>query len=190
MRGVGARPADALFLQRLDQRRLVVTRRRLREVLAGRQIEPIELLLVAQRRQRGVFLLAGRRKHLAIAVELQHLALGLEQAAAAACDGRRRQDLDVGDGEDGRRSSGWRRSADRSACTASVDRRANRAGQRAPACTTGRSAGWPRGLPERSCRKRRCSACPADTLDPYLLSMWARTACRASAETRVLSVRM
>ncbi len=33
--GIGAGPADAFLFQRLDQRRLVVTRRRLREVLRG-----------------------------------------------------------------------------------------------------------------------------------------------------------
>ncbi len=101
--GVGARPADALLLQRLDQRRLVVARRRLREVLAGRQVQPIELLLLAQGRQRGVLLLAGRRQHLAIAVELEHLALRLEQTARPlGVVGRRGQHFHVGDGEHGR----------------------------------------------------------------------------------------
>src|SRR5262249_33615579 len=109
-RGIGAWPANALLFQRLDQRRLVVARRRLGEVLAGDQVETVELLLYRQRRQQGVLLLARRSQHTAEAVELQDLALGLEQTL-----GRRPRarawgllwggggHLDVGHGEDRRR---------------------------------------------------------------------------------------
>ena len=41
--GIGAGPADAFFFQGLDQRGLVVARRRLGEVLAGGQVEQIQL---------------------------------------------------------------------------------------------------------------------------------------------------
>ena len=94
--GVGARPADAFFFQRFHQRGFVVAGRRLREMLRRQQLQKVQLLLVLQRRQQGILLLAARRQDAAIAVELQHLALGLEEAF-------RGPNLDVGNRENRRR---------------------------------------------------------------------------------------
>ncbi len=75
---VGARSADPLFFQRFDQRSLAVAGRRLREMLRADQVMQIQLLFILQGRQQRVLLLATRRKHAAIAIELKDLALGFE----------------------------------------------------------------------------------------------------------------
>ena len=65
-------------------------------MLRRHQLQQIERLLFRQRRQQGVLLLAARRQHAAIAVELQNFALSLEQAVG-------RLHLHVGDGKNRRR---------------------------------------------------------------------------------------
>src|SRR4029079_17027423 len=52
--GIRARPANAFLFESLHQRRLVESRRRLREMLAAEQIETGEVLVLAQRGQLGV----------------------------------------------------------------------------------------------------------------------------------------
>ena len=64
-------------------------------MLGGVELQQIQRLFLGQRRQQGVFLLARGRQHLAVAVELHDLALGLEDALGRA-------HLDVGDREDRR----------------------------------------------------------------------------------------
>ena len=58
-RGIGRRAADAVLLERLDQRRLRVPRRRLGEVLGGRDVEHACDVALGQRRQRALRLLGG-----------------------------------------------------------------------------------------------------------------------------------
>src|ERR1700719_1367986 len=91
--GIRAGPADPFLLQALYQRRLAITRRRLREVLRVRQVQQIEQLLLLESRQQRIFLLAARRQHTAVAVKLEDLALGLEDAVGGRY-------LHVGDGKD------------------------------------------------------------------------------------------
>ena len=59
--GVRGRPADAVLLERLDQRRLGVARRRLREVLRRRHVLDGRAVALGQRRQpAGLLGLLGR----------------------------------------------------------------------------------------------------------------------------------
>ena len=89
--GVGAGPADVLLLQRLDPAwprciagggwvKCWVGSRSWRS-RAGRG---------SRAGRSGVFLLAGRRRDAAVAVEAEDLALGLEEALGPAVIGRRR----------------------------------------------------------------------------------------------------
>ena len=88
-RRVGRRPADALLLQLLDQRRLGEPRRRLREVLLGPDLEQLDRLALLERRQQrvaGLVLVAGVLGRLAlvdrqVAGELHHLAGGAQLGA-------------------------------------------------------------------------------------------------------------
>src|SRR5207245_1572625 len=50
-RRVGARPADAVLLELLDERRLGESRRRLRELLLGAQHLELQAIALGQRRQ-------------------------------------------------------------------------------------------------------------------------------------------
>ena len=93
-RGIGARSADVLLLQGLDQSRLAVSGRRLGEMLGGVERVQIERLPHGERRQQLVLDFSSRRPDFAVTVELEHLALGLEQPRAGG-------DTHVGHGEDG-----------------------------------------------------------------------------------------
>ena len=71
-RRVGARPADAVLFERLDERPFVEARRRLRELLLGRDALHVERLPFGQHRQHAARRLvvrvaggtAGRRRRL------------------------------------------------------------------------------------------------------------------------------
>ena len=65
-------------------------------MLRRNQLEQVESLPLAQIRQQGIFLLTRRWHHFAVAVELENLALGFEDALGSS-------NLDVRDGEHGRR---------------------------------------------------------------------------------------
>lgn len=83
--------ADAVFLQRLDERRLGVARGRLGELLLGLQLPQLQHHALLQRRQRGLFLLflvGGFLVQRGKAVERHHIAAGTEQVARRGDVGR------------------------------------------------------------------------------------------------------
>ncbi len=59
-RGIGRGPADAVLLERLDERRLGVPRRRLREMLLALQLDERKLVAFLERRQYLVTLVLYR----------------------------------------------------------------------------------------------------------------------------------
>ena len=61
-RRVRGRPPDAVLLERLDERRLRVARRRLGEVLGGRDLANVGRVALCERRQLALLLLLRRRR--------------------------------------------------------------------------------------------------------------------------------
>ncbi len=152
---IGAGPADAFLFQRLDQRRLVVARRRLGEVLAGRSVQTVERLLLGIAGSVASSSLLCGASTLRKPSNFRILPCALNNTPSRPASLVRRQHLDVGHGEDRRRHLAGDEAVDRSACTAAADRRAGRAGRRAPACyarSVGRIASW---ASWRSCPTRR-----------------------------------
>ena len=94
-RRVGRRTADAALLQLLDERRLRVAGRRLREVLLGLEAVIVEVLALGERGQLVLAILVPS-PHLVEAVECEDRAVGAEDVLAAIY-------LDLGLVVDGRR---------------------------------------------------------------------------------------
>src|SRR5207302_5475419 len=100
---VGGRTADAALLQLLDERRLRVAGRRLREVLLGLEAVVVEVLALGERGQLVLAILVPS-PHLVEAVECEDRAVGAEDVLAAIY-------LDLGLVVDGRRHTARHKAA-------------------------------------------------------------------------------